>query len=57
VKQIVAVLKQEEVGVPVAELIRKWVTEQTLYRRKKHTRGWNPIKSASSNSSKRRMAG
>ncbi len=36
VEQIVAVLKQAEVGVPVAELIRQvGITEQTLYRRKK----------------------
>jgi hypothetical protein len=33
VEQIVAVLKQAEVGVPVAELIRQvGITEQTLYR-------------------------
>ena len=36
VEQIVAVLKQAEVGVPVAELIRKvGVSEQTFYRWKK----------------------
>ena len=35
-EQIVAVLKQAEVGVPVAELIRKvGVSEQTFYRWKK----------------------
>ena len=33
VEQIVAVLKQADVGVPVAELIRQvGITEQTLYR-------------------------
>ena len=33
VEQIVAVLKQAEVGVPVAEPIRQvGITEQTLYR-------------------------
>jgi putative transposase len=32
VEQIVAVLKQAEIGVPVAELIRQvGITEQTLY--------------------------
>ena len=32
-EQIVAVLKQAEMGVPVAELIRQvGITEQTLYR-------------------------
>lgn len=36
VEQIVAVLKQAELGVPVAEVIRKvGVSEQTFYRRKK----------------------
>ena len=35
--QIVAVLKQAELGVPVAEVIRKvGVSEQTFYRWKKH---------------------
>ncbi len=33
VEQIVSVLKQAEVGVPVAELIRKvGISEQTFYR-------------------------
>ena len=37
VEQIVSVLKQVEVGVPVAELIRKvGISEQTFYRWKKH---------------------
>ena len=40
VEQIVAVLKQAEVGVPVAELIRQvGTTEQTLYRWKKQYKG------------------
>ncbi len=35
VEQIIGVLKQAEVGVPVAELIRKTgITEQTYYRSK-----------------------
>ena len=41
VEQIVAVLKQAEVGVPVAELIRQvGISEQTLYRGRNSTRGW-----------------
>lgn len=37
VEQMVGVLKQAEVGVPVAELIRKvGISEQTFYRWKKH---------------------
>jgi putative transposase len=40
VEQIVAVLKQSEVGVPVAELIRQvGISEQTLYRWKKQYKG------------------
>lgn len=40
VEQMVAVLKQAEVGVPVAELIRQvGITEQTLYRWKKQYKG------------------
>ena len=40
VEQIVAVLKQAEVGVPVAELIRKvGISEQTFYRWKKQYTG------------------
>lgn len=36
VEQIVAILKQAEVGVPVAELIRQvGISEQTFYRWKK----------------------
>jgi len=40
VGQIVAMLKQAELGVPVAELIRHvGITEQTLYRWKKQYKG------------------
>ena len=40
VEQIAAVLKQAEVGVPVAELIRKaGISEQTFYRWKKQYAG------------------
>ena len=36
VEQIVAVLKQAEAGVPIAELIRRvGISEQTFYRWKK----------------------
>ena len=35
VEQIVAVLKQTEVGVPVAKLIRQVEISETLYRWKK----------------------
>jgi putative transposase len=40
VEQIVAVLKQAELGMPVAELIRKvGISEQTFYRWKKQYAG------------------
>jgi putative transposase len=40
VEQIVAVLKQAELGLPVAELTRKLgISEQTFYRRKKQYAG------------------
>jgi len=40
VEQIAAVLKQAEVGVPVAELIRKiGISQQTFYRWKKQYTG------------------
>lgn len=40
VEQIVGVLKQAEVGVPVTELIRKvGISEQTFYRGKKQYTG------------------
>ena len=43
VEQIVAVLKEAEMGSPVAELIRKvGVSEQTLYRWKKVYGGLEP---------------
>ncbi len=49
VEQIVALLKQAELGVPVAELIRQvGITEQTLYPGRSNTRGWRPIRFASS---------
>jgi hypothetical protein len=54
------VLKQAEVGVPTAELIRQvGIAEQTLYRiaGRSSTRGWRPTRSGSSDNSKRRMAG
>ncbi len=39
-EQIVGVLKQAELGVPVAELIRQvGITEQTLYRWKRQYKG------------------
>lgn len=46
VEQIVPVLKQAEIGVPIAELIRKaGISEQTFYRWKKQCVGLesNPI--------------
>lgn len=40
VEQIVAILKQAELGIPVAELIRQvGISEQTLYRWKKKYSG------------------
>ena len=43
VEQIVAVLKQAEIGTPVAELIRKvGISEQTFYRWKKVYAGLEP---------------
>ena len=51
VEQIVAVLKQAEAGVPLAELLRRvGVSEQTFYR-------WKWTKSASSNNSRKRTPG
>jgi putative transposase len=44
VEQIVAVLKQAEVGVPVAELIRQvGISEQTLYRWKRQYKGLETV--------------
>jgi putative transposase len=43
VEQIVAVLKQAELGLPVADLIRQvGISEQTFYRWKKHYSGLEP---------------
>ncbi len=40
VEQIVAIVKQAEMGLPVAELIRRvGISEQTFYRWKKHYSG------------------
>jgi len=40
VEQIVAIVKQAEMGLPVAELIRRvGISEQTFYRWKKHYTG------------------
>jgi putative transposase len=40
VEQIVTVLKQAELGMPVADLIRQvGISEQTFYRRKKQYAG------------------
>jgi putative transposase len=45
VEQTVGVLKQAEVGVPVAELIRKvGISEQTFYRWKKQHIGLRSIR-------------
>jgi len=44
VEQIVAVLKQAEMGMPVADLIRKvGITEQTFYRWKKQYSGMESV--------------
>lgn len=41
VEQIVAILKQAELGLPVADLIRQvGISEQTFYRWKKQYSGW-----------------
>ena len=48
VEQIVAILKQAELGIPIAELIRQvGISEQTYYRWKKKYRGWRSIRSDS----------
>jgi putative transposase len=40
VEQIVAILKQAELGIPIVELIRQvGISEQTFYRRKKKYTG------------------
>jgi putative transposase len=47
VEQIVAVLKQAEMGIPVADLIRHLaIAEQTFYRRKQSVRGECPVDGA-----------
>jgi putative transposase len=57
VEQVVAVLKQAEVGVAVAELIRQVGSPSRLcIAGRSSTRDWKPIRSASSNSSRKRMA-
>lgn len=44
VEQIVAVLKQAELGLPVVDLIRKvGITEQTFYRWKKQYSGMGSV--------------
>ena len=44
VEQIVAVLKQAELGLPVVDLIRKvGITEQTFYRWKKQYSGMESV--------------
>ena len=44
VEQIVAVLKQAELGLPVVDLIRKvGITEQTFYRWKKQYSGMKSV--------------
>ena len=55
VEQIVAVLKQAELGAPVADLIRHLgIAEQTFYRWKRRTLASNRSKSGSSNNFRRR---
>jgi putative transposase len=58
VEQIVAVLKQAELGVPVAEVIRKvGISEQTFYRWKKQYVVWRQIRPVRRNSFRRRTVG
>jgi DNA invertase Pin-like site-specific DNA recombinase len=49
VEQMIGVLKQAEVGVPVAEVIRKaGISEQTFYRWKaKYTFNWEIVQRSS----------
>ena len=58
VEQIVGVVKQAEVGVPVAELIRQVGSRnRRCYRwEKQYIRGWKPIRCASSNSSRKKRS-
>lgn len=58
IEHIVAVLKQAELGTPVADLIRKvGITEQTFYRWKKQYKGLDRNKCENSKNSKRRTRG
>lgn len=56
VEQIVAVLKQSELGTPVSDLIRHLgIAEQTFYRWKQRYAGRESEQVESSNSSRMRM--
>ena len=58
VEQIVAVLKQAELGVPVAELIRQvGIRSRRCIAGKSSTKGWRPIRCASSSNSRKRTGG
>lgn len=58
VEQIVAVLKQAKLGMPVADLIRKiGISEQTFYRCKKQYAAWTPTRRVSSSSYRRKTPG
>ena len=53
-----AVLKLAEVGAPVAELIRQvGLQSRPCIAGRSSTRDWKPIRSASSNNSRKRMTG
>ena len=55
VEQIVAVLKQADLGLPVADLIRRGgISEQTFYRWKRQYAGLDLIRCASSASWQKR---
>ena len=55
VEQIVAVLRQAELGLPVADLVRQvGISEQTFYRWKRQYPGCNRTRSASSSRWSRR---
>ena len=48
VEQIVAIVKQADMGMPVAELIRRvGISEQTFYRWKNSSPGWRLTRSVS----------
>jgi predicted DNA-binding transcriptional regulator AlpA len=58
VEQIVAVLKQAELGMAEADVIRKiGISEQTFYRWKSSTRACSPIRLASSSNFRKRTPG